>query len=364
MRLLAGTVMAGMLFLPTLAGATGPLFDVAARRAELKTPAFAAARQACLAPAIKLGAFPKPLSGLKPTEGYGTDNSAEGFSWVVMVLSGRALAGDEASAKSLTALLTQWAEANALSKTVEAHDAYYALKRVLLPTITAYSILYDQLSAEQRTLISGWLDPLVRKIDKKFDGDVDWNNHRYLADSVLMAWGAMNGDGALYQKGIARYEEALTQARADGGLPLEVRRGSRAAWYMRQSLANLAVMAEIAKLKGTDLYGKTVDNKNYDLILTYFLNVVHTPMIGFADAAKNYKPGPEPDFMAQDRGMLHTRPGGRHYMAFAEAVLRDAPASFAKERLAALMQEEAINKDRPMIDEFSGGNGTCFWWKP
>ena len=58
----------------------------------------------------------------------------------------------------------------------------------------------------------------------KFDGDVDHNNHRYLADSVLMAWGAYTGDQKFYDIGEKGFMRALGDARADGSLPLETRR--------------------------------------------------------------------------------------------------------------------------------------------
>ncbi len=359
MRRMMMGICGSMMLVPS-AFADGALFDVKARKAELQTSAFAVAKSYCMADGVAFKAKLKPITGLKPTEGYGSDNRAEDFSWAVMVLGGRALAGDADSTTQLTDMLMKWAKADAFEKTTESHDSYYALKRVLLPVIVSYSIIYDDLSPAERKTLETWIDPLVRRVDKKFNGDVDVNNHRYLADSVLMAWGQMMGDDALYQKGITQYKRALSHARADGGLPLEVRRGARAAWYMRQSLANLGVMAEVARQRGEDLYATDVDGKDYALLLTYYLNVVQTPLIGQADAADNYKPGPASDFLTQDRGMLETRPNQRHYMAFAEALLMHYPDGFIKQRLQGLFSR-MLAKRRPLIDDFSGGNGTCFW---
>lgn len=349
--------------LPLAATAGVGMFDVEKRRSELKTPAYAAAREACMAKKIKLDKPPKPIDGLKETEGYGSDNRAEGFSWVIMVLSGRSLAGDAASTKQLGDLLLQWAENDALEDTQKIHDAYYALKRLLMPTITAYLIVKPSYSEDDAETVQEWIDGLVRKVDQKFDGDVDHNNHRYLADNVLMYWGAIIDDNALYQKGVERYNEALNQEQPDGGLPLETRRGSRAGWYMRQSLANLGLIAEIARLKGQNLFALQKDGKDYDRILSYYLSLIRTPLVVIPDAAGNYKPGPEPDFMKQDFGMLAPRPHGRHYMGFAEMLLASYPRNFTYERLKSLMDTRIV-KDRPLIDEFAGGNATCFWWKP
>lgn len=340
------------------------LFDIAERRKELADPKRYKAKASCLAIDMdRLGELPKPIARLATTEGYGSDNSAEPFSWYVMVTGGRALAGDKAAAEALKNALLTWAKANAFSESDHEHDTYYALKRVMLPVTVNYAIIYDSLSEDERETINGWADPIIRKLDKTFNGDVDRNNHRYLADSVLMAWGALIGDGDLYRKGIERYRIALGQADDQGGLALETRRGARAQWYMRQSLADLTVMAEIARQNGDDLYHTDVGKKNFDLLLTHFLNMVRNPLIGLSQSAQNYKPGPGNDYFSPDMGMLERRPQNRHYMAFTEAYLRHNALGFPAMRLKQLMRETGFN-ERPLTDDFLGGNATCFFWDP
>ena len=87
------------------------------------------------------------------------------------------------------ALLARFAAAKAFASTEVEHDAYFALKRTLLPTVVTYAILRDGFDAPTRAAVEAWLDPLVRAVDRKFDGDVDVNNHRYLADAVLTRLG-------------------------------------------------------------------------------------------------------------------------------------------------------------------------------
>jgi poly(beta-D-mannuronate) lyase len=337
------------------------LFDVELRRAALAQPALTSVRAACLAiPRDSSWGSLKPIDGLKATEGYGTDGAANDYAWAVMVMTGRALAGDTASETSLRDLLLAWAKAKAFENTAVENDAYYALKRVLLPTIVGYSVLQRGLDEGQRRLITGWIDPLVRKIDRTFDGVVDRNNHRYLADSVLMTWGAVTGDESLYAKGYDRYRTVLKEARPDGSLALETRRGARALWYMRQSLTSLAVMAEVAATRGADLYGHRENEVNFDRIVSYLLNGIVEPNVVMAYASENYIPGGEQDFRRQDMGFLAKRSHGRHYMAWAEPVVaRDRPG-LATKRLKALFVRN-LRSDRPLIDEFVGGNATCFW---
>jgi poly(beta-D-mannuronate) lyase len=336
-------------------------FDPAVRAAELARPDRVVARDACLAiPRDPAWVDLAPLPALEPTDGYGSDGRTAPFSWAVMVLGGRALAGDRDAAADLTRLLTRWAEADALAATPVSHDPYYALKRTLLPTIAAYAIVRPGLSVGERSRIDDWLGDLVPRVDRTFDGDVDRNNHRYLADSVLMAWGALVGDQALYDKGLARYRAVLADARDDGSLPLEARRGSRALWYTRHALTSLVVMAEIAKAHGDDLYGASVEGRGFDLVLSFLTNGLAAPALTELYAAANVIPGPSDDFRTQDLGFLAERAHGRNYMAFVEAV-RLLPPRTAPRRLIDLRFDTRTAAERPLIDEYVGGNATCFW---
>lgn len=363
-RLAAAAVLAAVVTSTPAAAVSPPgivYFDPAVRAAELARPDRAAAREACLAIARDPAwADLPPLPALEPTDGYGSDNRSAPFSWAVMVLGSRALAGDAASRADLVRLLTRWAEADALAATPVSHDPYYALKRTLLPTIVAYAVVRPGLSDAERSRIDDWLADLVPRVDKTFDGDVDRNNHRYLADSVLMAWGALTGDDALYRQGIERYRAALADARDDGSLPLEARRGARALWYTRHALTSLVVMAEIARAHGEDLYGASVEGRGFDLVLSFLTNGLASPALTATYAAANVIPGPSDDFETQDLGFLAERAHGRNYMAFVEAV-RLLPPRTAPRRLIALRFDTRTAAERPLIDEYVGGNATCFW---
>lgn len=363
-RLIAAAALATLLAATPAAAVAPPgivFFDPARRAAELARPDRTVAREACLAvPRDPAWADLPPLPALEPTDGYGSDNRSAPFAWAVMVLGGRALAGDTASRTDLVRLLTRWAEADALAATPPSHDPAYALKRTLLPTIVAYAIVRPGLSDGERRRIDDWLADLVPRVDARFDGDVDHNNHRYLADSVLMAWGALVGDDGLYRQGIDRYREALAAARADGSLPLEARRGARALWYTRHALTSLVVMAEIAKAHGDDLYGVSVEGRGFDLLLSFLTNGLASPTLVETYASANVIPGPSDDFRTQDLGFLAERGHGRNYMAFVEAI-RLLPPRTAPRQLLARRFDTRTATERPLIDEYTGGNATCFW---
>jgi poly(beta-D-mannuronate) lyase len=363
---LAASVALAILGLAAPASAAGwsGLFDAGTRATLLSTEPYREIRAACLSIAIDPAwAGLVPIKKLTATEGYGSDQSAEDFSWAVMVLSGRVLAGDAKARSTLDALLSAWATAGAFTQTQEVHDAYYALKRQLLPLTVAYAILKSDLEPARAVLLEGWIGALVKKVDHLFDGDVDRNNHRVLADSVLAVWGSILGDRAMMEKGLSRYEAVLAEARPDGTLELEARRGARALWYQRQTLSSLTVLAEVARGQGIDLYGRRApDGQSYAALLGALINGIKSPVLVAVYAAENHIPGPERDYRKLELGFLKTRGHGRHYMAWSEAAaLTGTGLSF--DRLREFFKRQ-IRAERPLIDEFVGGNSTCFWGQP
>ncbi|MEZ5667941.1 MAG: alginate lyase family protein [Alphaproteobacteria bacterium] len=350
---------------PAVAADLGPgLFDVDQRRAELQRPDYEAVRAACLAVAVEDALpLPEPVAALSPTDDYGTDHASQDFAWSVMVLGGRSLAGDADATALLVEALTGWATAGALEQTPTHYDPFFALKRTLLPTIVSYRIAADSLTPAQDALVRGWLDGLVRRIDATFDGDVDRNNHRYLADLVLMTWGSVVGDDALYAKGEARYATALGQARADGSLPLESRRGARALWYSNIATGELSTMAQVARAAGRDLAATEVDGRGHDLLLGFLVDALETPGLVLPYAVENTIPGPGDDYRDQDFGFTEPRGHGRHYMAWTEALLAQPADTPARARLAGYFAA-TLAAARPLIDEYAGGNATCFWMRP
>ena len=350
----------------THASANVVLFDVDKRKKELQEARFKTIKEWCMASNYKKlpDEIPEPVKGLKTTDGYGSDRSLSNVAWFLMIHSGRALAGETKSEAIIRETLLKWTDANALHETQEIHDAYYALKRALLPMIVSYTIVQDGFSKEQQKKIERWFDPLVRRVDKIFDGDVDHNNHRYLGDSVLTLWGDLIGDQALYHKGKERFEIALKQMEADGALPLETRRGTRAVWYIRQSIANLSLIAEVYRNNGENLYALEREKRSLRLMTNYFVSAVNNPLILLPHTSENYIPGPDDYFLQQDLAVLKRRGERRHYMAFAELYHnRFDPADLSNVRLKHLMEKTGF-QERPLIDDFVGGNATCFWGQP
>ena len=90
---------------------------------------------------------------------------------------------------------------------------------------------------------------------------------------------------------------------------------------------------------------------------------IDNPDLVEAYAAADYKPGTAQDPEDQDLSFLEARGHGRHYMAWAELYMARFPDREESRRLLALLERKDPDF-RPMIDDYSGGNTTCFVARP
>ena len=190
------------------------------------------------------------------------------------------------------------------------------------------------------------------------------NNHGYLADSVPMAWGVVRGEDALFRTGIARFVEALDQMRSDGSLPLETARGARALHYQRHAISSLVAIAEMAATQGYDLYRLESGNRgSLRRAIDFLVAAIEDPALVLPYAQENRNPGPFDNYLVQDLGFLAQRGHGRHYMAWTEPYI----ARFPESELAARLRETLAEfgpAEPPLIDDYSGGNMSCFFALP
>jgi poly(beta-D-mannuronate) lyase len=306
-----------------------------------------------------------------PTE-YGMDLRAEPFAHTVMRAAAAAWGNDEAEARQvLVGLLNRWARGRALTRFDRSNASnFYAVERALLPTVVAWSLVRSMAEvpeAEGRR-ITTWLERVVRGRDRDRDGPivsdaVAPSTHTYLAASVDMAWGAMVGDDARFRNGINAYRLAMRQLRADGSLPRETERGARALWYQRHAIASLVAIAEMAATQGYDLYGVAVDGRDLHLAIHFLLAAVRDQTQVWPYAEANVNPGPFLNWRSQDMGFMVHRGHGRHYMAWAEPYMRRFPDRPEARQLRRMLEQ--FDPDfRPMVDDYSGGDMTCFFALP
>ena len=277
--------------------------------------------------------------------------------------------GDVAAREAVVDNLVRWAKGDALGRFKKEPTAtmYYNLDRTLLPVIVAYSLVRDHpdVAGDDRLRIEQWLDQLVWRRGPGRERDPDLsssqNNHRYLSDSVTMAWGILRGDDEAFRSGIERYLAALGQMRRDGSLPLETARGSRALSYQRHAIASLVAIAEMAAAQGYDLYGIEGDEgQSIHRAIRFLLDGIDDPAIVWRYATENVNPGPHRNYKVQDLGFMKRRGHGRHYMAWVEAYRARFPTS----ELALRLQDrlDAFGAaEQPLIDDYIGGNASCLF---
>ncbi|MEK0082959.1 alginate lyase family protein [Benzoatithermus flavus] len=357
---------------PPEPGANDPLLtrpgEVLFRRAErlqelASFPAFVRDRWCMAGTVPDRGRLPPPVSGLRALA-EGPDPASEPFAYAVMTTAAAAFgAGDANARQALAGLLDVWARADALTR-IETPSAnvYYALDRTLLPIIVAFALLRADptaLTPDRRARVERWLGKVeaLRGRERRLPSPREVtarNNHYYLRASVSMAWGALTGDESAFRQGSEAYLQALHDMRPDGSLPLETRRSVRALWYQRHALASLVTIAEMAAVQGQDLYGRAVDGKDIHTGVRFLLDAIDDP-----ERVRAYaETGGEP----QDLGFLVRRGHGRHYMAWAEPYIARFPEHPESRRLLALLRR-AGSDFRPMIDDYSGGDTTCFFAK-
>lgn len=313
----------------------------------------------------------RAITTVRDTPEYGIDERAEPFAMTVMDASAEAFGLDNDVAQDhLVRLLDRWADGRAFTKLrPPTETAHYTVERSLLPTIIAFWLVQDapEMTAERYRRIDAWLDGLVeRSLERRrqFDPEsrVARNNHNYLNASVIMAWASFKGDLERLQVGVDAFRDAVGAMRADGSLPLETDRGARALWYQRHAITSLVTIAEIAAVNGIDLYELETNGRSLHRAITFLLDGIDDPDIVRAYAAANVSPGPDTDPDEQDLGFLEERGHGRHYMAWAEPYMHRFPDHPNARRLAARLL--ANGDTRPMVDDYNGGNMSCFFADP
>lgn len=343
------------------------VLDRAARLAELEATG-TEFRTAVCGVQVERWRTHEPITRVISPEEYGIDTRAEPFAHTVMRAAAAAFGTDDAKARrALIRLLRRWAKGRALTVFDRAQESnFYTVERTLLPVIVAWSLVRDHpdVPAEDGALISTWIDQLiaerVRPNQKPLVDPMTVNNHTYLSASVDMAWGALRGDPLAFRRGIEAYRLAIAQMRDDGSLPRETERGARALWYQRHAIASLVAIAEMAAVQGLDLYGYQVGGRDLHRAVAFLVAAVEDQTIVWPYAEADVNPGPSTNWMAQDLGFMRRRGHGRHYMGWAEAYLRRFPDRPEARELARLL----LRWDpapRPMVDDYSGGDTTCFY---
>ena len=171
----------------------------------------------------------------------------------------RAQPRDSRLATCLAGWLDSWARAGAMLGTATSQGAYER-KWTLSTLALNYVLLGDapEIAAGSRRRIEAWLADLARATvppyaAKRFS---EQNNHLNWAALAVLATGIAVQDAGLFEWGLAAARGGIGNIDADGSLPLELRRASKAMHYHRFALEPLILAAEIAAANGIDLYAE------------------------------------------------------------------------------------------------------------
>ncbi|HYE00359.1 MAG TPA: alginate lyase family protein [Alphaproteobacteria bacterium] len=294
--------------------------------------------------------FGDPVVTVRPS----SDNGIEPFTLAAMTAAANHIARPQNRPLLIDRLLG-WASAGALTEHGgDATNAVYTAARAALPLIASYAAVRGApgVTDAERAAIDAWLGRVVGRLAIATGPIASRNNHRLLRDSAHMAYGALTGDAGEFGVGMAGYRRGLREARPDGGLPLELGRGNRALFYQRHAIASLVAMAEMAAAQGHDLYGVAENGVDLHDIVAFLLD-------GLDEAAGRVPAGQARTGLGrQDLSFLERRPTGRHYMAWAEAYVARFPDHPNGRRLRSLL---AAGAQRPLTDDYLGGNASCLF---
>lgn len=162
-----------------------------------------------------------------------------------------------ARARCALAWMHAWAANNAMLGRVN-YVGISVRHWTLASLASAYGQIRDEpsLNTDQNIKVRSWLRALAYAVIANYDDPKNKreNNLAYWAAWSVTITGIALDDHALYQWGMKRGMNAVKDIDADGTLPLEMGRGSKAFLYHQFALTPLLMMAEAGVANGFNLY--------------------------------------------------------------------------------------------------------------
>ncbi|HEX7548791.1 MAG TPA: alginate lyase family protein, partial [Candidatus Methylomirabilis sp.] len=165
-----------------------------------------------------------------------------------------------ATARCALERLDDWAGQGALLGRVNSQGAQ--VRTLALSSIaSSYLKVRDTegLEAIKGRRVEAWIRQLASEVTSYYSartGSEVLNNQAYWAGQASILAGVAVNDKGLFTWGIERYRLGISQIQADGTLPLELARRSKARYYHNFALMPLVLIGEVAAQNGIDLYGE------------------------------------------------------------------------------------------------------------
>jgi poly(beta-D-mannuronate) lyase len=170
--------------------------------------------------------------------------------------------GDPARLQCAIDWLSTWADARALEGAAPNHTGKSLRKWSLASISSAWLRLKFSSSVplkaypQQARSIEAWLSEVADRVKGEWppgDPVAKINNHYYWAAWALMSTAVVTNRKDLFDQAIAIYHVFARQVDADGYLPNELARASRAAGYHSYAMLPIAMVAAFGKANGVDL---------------------------------------------------------------------------------------------------------------
>ncbi len=341
------------------------LVDPAERRAEIGSYGPAVASRLCAAELYTLDTVQVPIRTPGVVGTGSLDPRLDGFAYLVAENAAAHLAGDPDAGERAKANLLAWARGGALGPFDDDHpNTFVSVDRVLLTSIAAAALLRDRFADAEWRMVMDWLAAVVARRDGQRRACISCERDadRNLRAAVDAAWGALTGDAARYRAGVAWYRTAIAALTPEGGFPAEMAKGEFAVWGTSRAIAPLVALAEIAAVRGDDLYALAPDGPSLHTAVSFFLDGV-ARIDGHGWRVPDAAPGSFPQ-VRQRAGFLYTQPNGRHALAWAEAYAARFPDHPNSRRLRQLFEDGRVIARDVLVDESVGGNATCLFAGP
>jgi poly(beta-D-mannuronate) lyase len=161
---------------------------------------------------------------------------------------------DEADARCALDWLSAWAAQGAMLGKMTTEQSNYTRKWTLAGLALSYARVQPAASKDQRKHIEDWLLALADATMRHSDAHKGVrNNHYYWEGLAVTATGAVTRDARCLDWGRKVFDHAMGQIHADGSLPYELERASRALNYHLYAAAPLVMMASILDLRAAPL---------------------------------------------------------------------------------------------------------------
>ncbi len=223
-------------------------------------------------------------------------------------------------------------------------QAWFQVASALFSAASAYAIVRPDITGRDAdmALIEVWLRELMR-VNLAYEavegeGSSCCNNHLYRRGLAAAMVGVVLRENRFFRHGVSAIYAALDDARYDGALRQEMRRGALAAHYQNYGVLHLITLAQVIYRQGYNVFELSFRGARLGDLVAFNRRFLENPQAGRALDAQSF------DFLDDDQ-----------YFGWMEIALRHVPSGFMRDFAA---------PRRPLYNRDGGGHLTLFFYTP